>query len=501
MVQISVCKELNSDNIRKLVNAFYRTENVIVLDEADEEKMSNTIRRKLANDSVTQFIFFECDYGTITITFCDENRKIVSKHELEKVNIDDREKIEKIIYKKLCEHTGISLPWGTMTGVHPAKSIFLQYNKGCSEAQIDNFVKEYQKRYLISDDKSRLILDVARKEYSVLKGHDYTNRYSLYIGIPFCPTTCIYCSFASFGMEKYGHLMEDYLEALKHEIMSVSAMMSEMHEKQIYDKSPLCVYVGGGTPTSLSADMMDDLLKTIEREFDLGKTVEFTVEAGRPDSIDADKLSVLKKHGVTRISINPQTMIDRTLSIIGRHHSVNDIRQVYNIARDMGFDNINMDLIMGLPLESVDDAGYTLDELIKLNPESITVHTLALKRGAKLNIELDKYDTMIDSDVTQMLKLSYNKLTGKGYEPYYIYRQKNMADGLENTGFAKKGYECLYNILTMEEVQTIVACGAGTITKRVYGDGKIERCDNVKDVGLYIEKIEEMVERKRSLLS
>ena len=256
---------------------------------------------------------------------------------------------------------------------------------------------------------------------------------------------------------------------------------------------------GGGTPTSLKADSLDWLLSKLEDIFDLSNVRELTVEAGRPDSITREKLAVLKKHGVTRISINPQTMNQRTLDFIGRRHTVEQVKECFYMARQMGFDNINMDLIVGLPEERMEDVRHTMEEIFSLNPDSITVHSLAVKRAARLNTMKEIYKNLKITNTQEMIDLTAEYAVRMGMEPYYLYRQKNMAGNFENVGYAKEGKACLYNILIMEEKQTIVACGAGSTSKRVYPNGRIERCENVKEVVLYIEKIDEMIERKRKL--
>ena len=327
-------------------------------------------------------------------------------------------------------------------------------------------------------------------EKKLLETLDYKNGYSLYIGIPFCPTTCLYCSFTSFPISQWKE-PQVYLDALFHEMKATAERM----KGKVLDT----VYFGGGTPTSLKADSLDWLLSKLEDIFDLSNVRELTVEAGRPDSITREKLAVLKKHGVTRISINPQTMNQRTLDFIGRRHTVEQVKECFYMARQMGFDNINMDLIVGLPEEGMEDVRHTMEEIFSLNPDSITVHSLAVKRAARLNTMKEIYKNLKITNTQEMIDLTAEYAVRMGMEPYYLYRQKNMAGNFENVGYAKEGKACLYNILIMEEKQTIVACGAGSTSKRVYPNGRIERCENVKEVALYIEKIDEMIERKRKL--
>ena len=356
----------------------------------------------------------------------------------------------------------------------------------------DEEIAEYMKEvYLIGDEKLRLCMDTARNEKRILERIDAEKGYSLYIGIPFCPTRCLYCSFTSYPVEACRNKTDAYLDALFKEMDDTAELMKDM--------TPDTVYVGGGTPTTLSAVQLDRLLSKAEKTFDLGKIKELTVEAGRPDSIDKDKLQVLKAHNVSRISVNPQSMNQRTLDMIGRAHTVEMTRRAFEMAKDEGFDNINMDIIMGLPGEGQEEVSYTIEEIKKLYPDSLTVHSLAIKRASGLAewIKKEGISALINTDET--MAIAAKGAHEMGMHPYYLYRQKNMAGNFENVGYAKEGKEGIYNILIMEEVQSILALGAGTVTKRVYGDGRIERCDNVKDIDMYISNINDMMERKRKL--
>lgn len=322
---------------------------------------------------------------------------------------------------------------------------------------------------------------------------DYERGYSLYVGIPFCPTTCLYCSFTSYPIEKWRGRTGLYLEALFKELEYTARKM---------EGRPLdTVYFGGGTPTSLPAEDLEALLSRLEQLFDLSRVLEFTVEAGRPDSITPDKLKVLRDHGITRISINPQTMNQKTLDLIGRHHTVEMVKERFYMARELGFDNINMDLIMGLPEENMDDVQRTLEEVRALGPDSLTVHSLAIKRAARLNMFREEYGGLKIQNTPEMIELSAACAREMGMEPYYLYRQKNMAGNFENVGYSLPGKACIYNILIMEEMQTIAACGAGTTTKVVFpSENRRERCENVKEVEQYISRIDEMIQRKERIL-
>ena len=370
------------------------------------------------------------------------------------------------LYTKLSAQLNKTLPWGYLTGVRPSKIAYTLLEKGADREQI----------------------------------LDYKNGYSLYIGIPFCPTTCLYCSFTSYSLAAYQSKVQPYLEALLKEMKYVSEAMRGRRLDT--------VYFGGGTPTTLSAGQLDMLLTELERQFDLSACRELTVEAGRPDSITYEKLCVLKAHHVDRISINPQTMNQQTLDLIGRRHTVEQIEEAFALAGKAGLDNINMDMILGLPGENKEMVQHTLEKIKALAPESLTVHSLAIKRAAALNIWREKYLDLQMDNSDEIVSMAADYAHQMGHQPYYMYRQKNMAGNFENVGYSKPGLECIYNILIMEEKQTIIAMGAGASTKIVFQNeteggqaGRIERIENVKDVTNYIQRIDEMIERKRKFFS
>ena len=369
--------------------------------------------------------------------------------------------------------------------------------KGADREQI---LEAFTKKHLVSEKKAQLALQVAQTEKSILEKMDYKNGYSLYIGIPFCPTTCLYCSFTSYSLAAYQSKVQPYLEALLKEMKYVSEAMRGRRLDT--------VYFGGGTPTTLSAGQLDMLLTELERQFDLSACRELTVEAGRPDSITYEKLCVLKAHDVDRISINPQTMNQQTLDLIGRRHTVEQIEEAFALAGKAGLDNINMDMILGLPGENKEMVQHTLEKIKALAPESLTVHSLAIKRAAALNIWREKYLDLQMDNSDEIVSMAADYAHQMGHQPYYMYRQKNMAGNFENVGYSKPGLECIYNILIMEEKQTIIAMGAGASTKIVFQNeteggqaGRIERIENVKDVTNYIQRIDEMIERKQKFFS
>lgn len=406
--------------------------------------------------------------------------------------VDRKTEMKEQLYRRLSEATGKELPWGTLTGIRPTKLAMAELEKGCTPEEAAEVM---EKVHLVSREKSELAARIAVFEKEILRDIDYDEGYSLYIGIPFCPTTCLYCSFTSYPMSRWEPRMGEYLDALEKEI--------DYAAETFRDRKLNTIYIGGGTPTSLPPALMERLLSRLERSFSYEYLQEFTVEGGRPDSISEEKLAVLRNHPVTRISINPQTMNEATLRRIGRRHTVQDIRDAYAMARGMGFDNINMDIILGLPEETPADVAHTLQEIELLSPDSLTVHSLAVKRASRLKMEAE--GTVVaggtQEESEEMMRLAAETAEALGMAPYYLYRQKNMAGNLENVGYARPGKAGIYNILIMEEKQTILALGAGTVTKGVFPPDRIERCENVKDIGQYLTRIDEMIDRKRKLFS
>ena len=400
----------------------------------------------------------------------------------------EKSAVKRLVYQLLSEDTKKQLPWGTLTGIRPTKIPMAMLEEGASEEEIASYMKEI---YLASPEKIGLSIEIAKRERELLRDIDYKNGYSLYIGIPFCPTTCLYCSFTSYPVAKWAPRMDEYLDALFQEID---------YAKEAFQGRQLdSIYIGGGTPTTLEPRHLERLLSRVEESFDLSSVKEWTVEAGRPDSVTPEKLAVLKRHPVSRISINPQTMKAETLKIIGRRHSPEQILSAFGMARDAGMDNINMDIILGLPQETEQDVQNTMEQLARLAPDSITVHSLAIKRAARLNTMREVYSHLKLENTAQMMECAERYCRGLGLLPYYLYRQKNMAGNFENVGYAAPGKAGVYNILIMEEKQSIVALGAGSTSKAVFPGGRIERCDNVKDIDLYLARVGEMIDRKKRL--
>ena len=401
-----------------------------------------------------------------------------------------RNKLKLAIYKVLKEYTGRSLPWGSLTGMRPTKIATRALESGLDDKDIIDY---YMRTYETSEEKAALAVEVARRERRIISGVNPRRDYCLYVGIPFCPSRCVYCSFAAYPIIEYAGKVDAYIDAVRQELQNISLMN---HGRRL-----AAIYVGGGTPTSISAEQLDRLLTEIDYSFDMEGVEEYTVEAGRPDSITPEKLAVMKKHGVTRISINPQSMNADTLRKIGRAHSPEMIVHAMKLARKAGFDNVNMDLIAGLPDEKLGDMAHTLDEVLKLQPESLTVHSLAIKKKAGLNEKYEDYKASINLDVDRMIALAISKAKEAGLMPYYLYRQKNIAGNLENTGFAIPSTECRYNVLIMEERLDTFAAGAGAVTRLLSLDAegevtRVDRVENVKNVEEYINRIEEMISRK-----
>ena len=395
--------------------------------------------------------------------------------------------IKRTIYELLMAETGIRPQWGLLTGVRPAKLISIMLEEGKSDEEC---MKVFVEDYLVMEHKAELALKVAKAEQKILQGNK-PEEISLYIGIPFCPTRCLYCSFTAYPLHQYKNRVDEYLDAMFKELDWLAAYSKNFIMKNIY--------IGGGTPTSLNEMQLERLLQKVENLFHPDETMEYTVEAGRPDTITREKLRLMKEYRVNRISINPQTMNDKTLMGVGRKHTVEDIRRVFWEAREEGHENINMDLILGLPGENAEDVRNTMEEIMKLDPDNVTVHTLAVKRASRLREELDQHDMTTAETLESMLNIAAEYAEKMGMEPYYMYRQKNMVGNFENVGYFHPGKEGVYNVQIMEEKQTILAAGAGASTKTVDPEtDRIERVFNVKSIEDYIGRIDEMIERKRT---
>lgn len=511
MIKITINRADYEYDIYSLVQAFFPGEELYLdyqIPEEYEDELPYQVkqRRKIQNDAKKAEYVLEVEFAEkqISLSFSDIQNDKVYRDSCP-YDASDRpgtkNYLKKSIYKILSDCRDIKLPWGTLTGIRPTKIALSMLSEGRTEGEVRSHMRE---NYLASEEKIDLSVRIASREITLLSDlktlvsakrgiRDAHLGYSIYIGIPFCPTTCLYCSFPSYARASYTGKVQKYLEALKKEITEVSEIMK--------DRKLDTVYIGGGTPTALSADELEDLFSHIYKCLPMDGVSEFNVEAGRPDSITCEKLEVMKKYNVSRISINPQTMNEKTLKLIGRHHSVESVRESFALAREMGFSNINMDLILGLPGETKEDVLHTFSEVKKMAPDSMTVHSLAVKTHSRLREQWEEYKDYVMENSTYLMQMADETALSLGLKPYYLYRQKQMVGNLENVGFAKPGLEGLYNILIMEEQQDIVALGAGTASKKVYQDGTTSRCENVKDVDTYIDRIDEMIERKRKLFS
>lgn len=400
---------------------------------------------------------------------------------------DHARNMELAVFGVLTEILSIRPKWGVLTGIRPVKLAMQLHDMGLSEEEIRKKLKEER---LVSDEKLDLLLTTMEHELEI-RASSRPNSVSLYISIPFCPSRCSYCTFTSHSVEKAAKLIPQYVELLCDELKDIAVLIDEigLHLET--------VYMGGGTPTVLTAKQLDRVLSTVNESFDMTGVRELTVEAGRPDTITAEKLAVLKKNGVGRISINPQTMDDEVLAAIGRKHTAEDVKNAFALAKTFGFDSINMDLISGLPGDNMEKFRKTIAEVIAMNPDNITLHTLTVKHGANL---APMAQSVFAATADAMNEYAYGEFAKAGYFPYYLYRQKGTVDNLENVGFCKPGKEGIYNIFIMDETHTVLSAGAGGVTKlKAPYDKKIERIFNFKYPYEYIERFELMNERKEQV--
>jgi len=449
----------------------------------------------------------------------------------------DKSTVKAYLYKILQKKCGRSLPWGDLTGIRPVslagKLLKELKNESMQTKQEEiRFYQALKDEYCLEGEKAELLRFLALRERDILQkaeersGVKIQDGFSIYIHIPFCPSKCAYCSFLSSPIGPFSDRISDYLEKVSEELDFALYEMGERRGKTLQS-----VYIGGGTPTALPEKALEDLLVLVEQKLlssPYAKVLEYTVEAGRPDSLEGNKLALLKAHSVGRISINPQTFRQETLDLIGRKHSIESVIERFYEARELGFDNINMDLILGLPSERLSDVEESLLKIRELAPENLTVHSLAVKRAAKLKTEENKYrgayqagasseEFPLERDFSLSYIPSWKKRESRtemewmmlsamqtaeelSLYPYYLYRQKNMAGNLENIGFSKEGKECLYNIFMMEEKHTVFGVGAGSSSKILFGNGRLERVDNGKDFRSYMEHFTEYQEKKRRVL-
>lgn len=416
---------------------------------------------------------------------------IKSETAVKKLTDDDNELVSaQLLYKLLCDFTGLTQPWGILTGVRPVKLL----RRLAEESSEEQAVKKFEKDFFVSNEKIALSRETEHNERKILE-LSKPESFSLYVGIPFCPSRCSYCSFVMASIERAEKLIEPYTKLLCEEIKQTAEIANKLGLRLE------TVYFGGGTPTTLSAEQLDTVLGTVNKSFDMSTCREFTVEAGRPDTIDIAKLFALKENKVDRISINPQTVNDEVLKTIGRKHTAQQFFDAFELARKCGFDNINTDLIAGLPTDTPESFKNSLDSIVRLNAECITVHTLCMKRASRLTTEGVTLDLQQAIDAREMLAYTQNILGQNEYIPYYMYRQSRMVGNLENVGWSKKGFESLYNVYVMDETHTILACGSGGVTKlKRNNPDYLERIFNFKYPYEYIDRFDELIQRKSGIM-
>lgn len=428
------------------------------------------------------------DKITISVNIGSFNK---SETAVKKLTDDDNELVSaQLLYKLLCDFTGLTQPWGILTGVRPVKLL----RRLAEESSEEQAVKKFEKDFFVSNEKIALSRETEHNERKILE-LSKPESFSLYVGIPFCPSRCSYCSFVMASIERAEKLIEPYTKLLCEEIKQTAEIANKLGLRLE------TVYFGGGTPTTLSAEQLDTVLGTVNKSFDMSTCREFTVEAGRPDTIDIAKLFALKENKVDRISINPQTVNDEVLKTIGRKHTAQQFFDAFELARKCGFDNINTDLIAGLPTDTPESFKNSLDSIVRLNAECITVHTLCMKRASRLTTEGVTLDLQQARDAREMLAYTENILGQNGYIPYYMYRQSRMVGNLENVGWSKRGFESLYNVYVMDETHTILACGSGGVTKlKRNNPDYLERIFNFKYPYEYIDRFDELIQRKSGIM-
>lgn len=428
------------------------------------------------------------DKITISVNIGSFNK---SETAVKKLTDGDNELVSaQLLYKLLCDFTGLTQPWGILTGVRPVKLL----RRLAEESNEEQAVKKFEKDFFVSNEKIALSRETEHNERKILE-LSKPESFSLYVGIPFCPSRCSYCSFVMASIERAEKLIEPYTKLLCEEIKRTAEIANKLGLRLE------TVYFGGGTPTTLSAEQLDTVLRTVNKSFDMSTCREFTVEAGRPDTIDIAKLFALKENKVDRISINPQTVNDEVLKTIGRKHTAQQFFDAFELARKCGFDNINTDLIAGLPTDTPESFKNSLDSIVRLNAECITVHTLCMKRASRLTTEGVTLDLQQARDAREMLAYTQNILGQNEYIPYYMYRQSRMVGNLENVGWSKRGFESLYNVYVMDETHTILACGSGGVTKlKRNNPDYLERIFNFKYPYEYIDRFDELIQRKSGIM-
>ena len=479
--------------LNHIANLFYEDSKIVVA--AEDAELSFRFQHSIDKDYT---IRTACELAVDELTYTSNYSIQYDTEGTEKEQgIRMKRALSHVMLDVLEQYTGMTQQWGILTGVRPTKLYHKYRKQGMNDEEIYAILK---KDFRISDSKIALMREIVKRQLVTIPDLDEIGKeLSVYIGVPFCPTKCAYCTFPAYAIQsnrKAGRV-ESFIDGLHIEIRAMGKWLKD-HKMNITS-----VYWGGGTPTSIEADEMDALYKTMFESFPNPEKIrEITVEAGRPDTITPEKIEVLKKWGIDRISVNPQSYTDETLKAIGRHHTVQETIDKFWLSRESGMNNINMDLIIGLPNEGIEEFQHSLDESAKMQPESLTVHTLSFKRASEMTHNKDKYKVADRETVTEMMDMASKWTKENGYVPYYLYRQKNILGNLENVGYCKPGEESIYNIVIMEEVQTILGIGCGASTKFVNPEnGKITQFHNPKDPAAYIMTFEEAIEKKIQMLN
>ena len=468
------------------------------------EESKVTFKQAEEADYIADFTVKESDTVKVSVTLVhrETGRETLGVSEKEYLFPDKKEAIKQL--KRTISHayliafqemTGIRQKWGFLTGIRPTKLMHRALRSGATEEEAHHMLSS---EYMITDEKIELMKTIVRRQLDAVPDlYDLRKEVSIYIGIPFCPTKCAYCTFPAYAINPAKGSVNGFLAGLQYEMKEIGRYLKEN------GIGITTIYYGGGTPTSITAEEMDELYAIMYEHFpNVEKVREITVEAGRPDTITPEKLAVLKKWNIDRISINPQSYIDETLKAIGRHHSVQETIDKYHLAREMGMNNINMDLIIGLPGEGTKELGHSLNETEKLMPESLTVHTLSFKRASEMTRNRQKYKVADRDEVQKMMNMAEEWTAAHDYHPYYLYRQKNILGNLENVGYSKMGQESIYNIMIMEEQQSIIGIGCGAASKFIHPEtGKIEHFANPKDPKSYNESFLHYTEKKIEIMS
>lgn len=469
--------------LENVIRFFYPFEKIIAKDADDGAIDEKTVISEVALSDVGARLMVK-----VVIEQISESREDFVAAQTVNFDSECERVLAEMIFHILVKITGYTPSWGILTGVRPAKLMRRLAEKNGTAAE-----DIFREKYFVNPEKIELCRRVGGYEEKIIS-LSTERSFSLYLAIPFCPSRCSYCSFVSHSVEKSAALVPEYVELLCREMKDVA------NRAKMLGLKLETVYIGGGTPTTFSSQQLEQIMGTVAENFDLSSIREYTVEAGRPDTIAAAKLSAIKRGGATRISINPQTMNDSVLEAIGRRHTAAQTVEAFRLARECGFDNINMDLIAGLPLDTLDSFKQTLSKILELDPESVTIHTLAMKRSSRLTKNGERELLDAGAEVSKMLRYGQDRLCAAGIMPYYMYRQSKTVGNLENVGYAKPGFEGLYNVYIMDETHTILACGASAVSKlRVPGKDYIERIFNYKYPYEYNSRFDEILKRKEKI--